>query len=260
MVKYLRELYRHRDLLILWTIRDVKVRYKQSILGAAWAVIQPISIMVVFTLIFSLIARLPSDGQPYPIFSYSALLPWTLLSTSLTVAIPSLVNNMSLVTKTYFPREILPIAAVAASFVDFLISAVVFAAMMIFYHVTIAPSLVVVPLLLVAQLVLILGVAFWASALNVFYRDIRFVLPLVTQIWMYVTPVIYPISMVPERFRGLYMLNPMAGIIDGYRRALLLGQYPEWGYLGLATAVSVAILLFGYRYFKQAEAQFADLI
>lgn len=260
MRAHLRELYAHRDLLLLWTLRDLKIRYKQSFLGVAWAVIQPLSIMVIFTLIFSYITHIPSDGTPYPLFSYAALLPWTLLSTSLTVAIPSLVNNMNLVTKTSFPREVLPIAGVAASLVDFGIAAIVFVGMYVVYGVHVAPSLVVVPLILIVQIILVLGIALWASALNVFYRDIRFVVPLATQLWMYATPVIYPISLVPARFRELYMLNPMASIIDGYRRALLDGGYPDWGSLALAAAISLVIFVFGYRYFKSAELQFADRI
>lgn len=260
LMTYLRELYQHRDLLVLWTLRDVKVRYKQSFLGVAWALLQPVAIMVVFTLIFSLITHVPSDGFPYPIFSYSALLPWTFLSTSLTVAIPSLVNNTNLVTKTYFPREVLPIAGVAASLVDFGIASVVFVGMMIIYRVGVAPSIVLVPLILVVQVALVLGVALWASALNVFYRDIRFILPLGIQVWMYLTPVIYPVSVVPERFRFLYMLNPMASIVDGYRQAVLYGRAPNLGYFGLASIVSMLVLVFGYRYFKSAELQFADRI
>ncbi len=216
--------------------------------------------MVIFTLIFSFIARIPSDGLPYPIFSYSALLPWTLLSTSLTMAVPSLVNNMNLVTKVYFPREILPIAAVAASFVDFLVAGMIFVGLMAYYGFSIGISAVFIPLILAAQVLLIVGVTLWASALNVFYRDIRFVIPLAVQLWMYLTPIIYPVSIVPEQYRPFYMLNPMASIVDGYRRVLLLGQYPDAVYLAFATMLAIAILAFGYRYFKQAELKFADLI
>jgi len=246
--------------LVLWTQRDIKVRYKQSLLGIAWAILQPFSIMVIFTAVFSLIVRMPSDGVPYPLFSYSALLPWTMLSTSLTMGVPSLVNNVNLVNKVYFPREVLPIAAVAASLVDLLVASAVFAGLMLYYGVVPNPSAVVVPLVLAVQVALILGVVLWASALNVFYRDIRFIVPLATQLWMYVTPVIYPVSLVPERFRTLYMLNPMASIIDSYRRVLLLGQYPEPGYLLVAATIAAVFLVLGYRYFKRAELQFADLI
>jgi lipopolysaccharide transport system permease protein len=256
----LRELYRHRDLLVLWTLRDVKVRYKQSLLGVAWAILQPLSIMLIFTLIFSMIARMPSDGLPYPLFSYVALLPWTMLATALTTAVPSLTTNMNLVSKVYFPREILPIAAVLASVVDFLVASVIFVVLMLLYGVSVGPAIVALPLLVLVQLALMLGLTMWASALNVFYRDIRFVVPLATQLWMYVTPVIYPVSLVPERFRPLYMLNPMATVVEGYRRALLLDQPPDLGSLGLAAVVSLVALWSGYRYFKRAELQFADVI
>ncbi|HEX5418136.1 MAG TPA: ABC transporter permease, partial [Chloroflexota bacterium] len=260
MVSDLRTLYQYRDLLVLWAMRDIRVRYKQSFLGVAWAIIQPLSVMVIFTVIFSLIARLPSDGAPYPLFSYSALLPWTLLSTALTMAVPSLVNNLSLVTKTYFPREILPIAAVLASLLDFLIAAVVFVAMMLYYHTRVGPVVLLVPVILILQLFLVFGITLWAAALNVFYRDIRFVVPLATQLWMYLTPIIYPLSMVPERFRPLYLLNPMAGFVEAYRRTLVLSQYPDWPYLGLAGLVSVLTFVLGYGFFKRAETHFADLI
>jgi lipopolysaccharide transport system permease protein len=260
MVSHLRELYAHRDLLLLWTLRDVKVRYKQSLLGAAWAVIQPLTIMVVFTLVFSVFAKIPSDGVPYPLFSFSALVPWTLLSTAMTVAVPSLVNNMNLVTKTYFPREILPLAAVAAALVDFGIATVIFVAMLVVYRSPIGLAVVVVPLLLVVQLTLTLGITLWAAALNVFYRDLRFVVPLGLQLWMYATPIIYPLSLVPARYRALYLLNPMASIIDGYRAALLHNTFPSGPPLLAGTLVSVAIFVLGYRYFKHAEPQFADLI
>jgi len=260
MIQYLRELHHYRDLLLLWILRDIKVRYKQSILGVGWAVIQPLSSMVIFTVIFSSIAHVPSDGLPYPLFSYSALLPWTLLSTSLTVAVPSLVNNMNLITKSPFPREILPISAVLASLADFSVATIVFAGMMIYYHVTVNLSLVVAPLILIVQLALILGVTMWASALNVFYRDIRFVIPLATQLWMYMTPIIYPLSMVPEGFRGLYVLNPMAGIVDSYRCTILLAEYPNWLYLGISTGISLLVFISGYYSFKKSEPHFADLI
>ena len=260
LVDQLRELYRQRDLLVLWAMRDVKVRYKQSLLGVAWAILQPLSIMLIFTMIFSMIARMPSDGLPYPLFSYVALLPWTLLATAFTTAVPSLTANMNLVSKVYFPREILPIAAVAASVVDFLVASLIFIVMMVFYGVSVGPAIVWVPVILLVQLALMLGLTMWASALNVFYRDIRFVVPLVTQLWMYVTPVIYPLSLVPERFRTLYMLNPMASIVESYRRALLLDEPPDFLNLGISALIALCALCLGYRYFKHAEQRFADLI
>jgi len=241
-------------------VRDLKVRYKQSLLGVAWAIIQPLSTTILFAVIFSRFVKVPTDGIPYPVFYYSALLPWSFLSASISFGVPSLVNNMHLVTKIYFPREILPIASVVACFADFLIASVVFVGMMIFYHVPVGVSMLFVPLVIVVQVLLTLGVVLLASALMVFYRDIRFVIPLGLQLWLYVTPVIYPLSMVPERWRGLYMLNPMAGLIDSYRRIILTAQWPQPSYL--ATAASVSLVLFGvaYWYFKRAEAVFADII
>lgn len=260
MIANLRTLYRYRELLWMWTMRDVRVRYTQSVLGSAWAILQPLSLMIIFTLVFSFFVRVPTDGIPYPIFSYTAVLPWTFFATSITFGVPSLTNNMHLVTKIYFPREIFPIAAMGAAFLDFLIASMIFLGMMIFYRVPVSLSLMLVPLLLLLQIVLILGVVFFGSAINVFYRDVRFVVPLAMQLWMYATPIIYPLSLVPERFRPLYMLNPMAGIIDAYRTVILRQQMPRWDYLGLAAGISLLLLFFAYRYFKSAEREFADII
>ena len=260
MLSGVRELLSHRDLLVNWTVRNIKVRYKQSFLGAAWAVLQPLSSTLVFTLIFSQFLRVPTDGIPYPIFVYSALLPWTFFATAVSFGVTSLIGNMNLVTKVYFPREILPLAAILASLVDFLIASLIFVGMMIFYRVPLSPSFVTVPLILLIQLTLVTGIVLLTSALAVFYRDIRFVVPLGLQIWMYLTPVIYPLSLVPERFRSLYMLNPMAGVIDSYRRVILQGEWPHMTYLLPAAGVSVLLLMGAYSYFKRAEGVFADII
>lgn len=256
----LRKLIAYHELLFNWTMRQIRVRYRQSLLGIAWAILQPLSMMLILTVIFSLFAKIPSEGIPYPIFSYSALLPWTLFATSISFGVPSVVANMDLVTKVYFPREILPISAVAAAFVDFLVASVVFAGMMIYYDTPMTWHLVLVPVLLVLQIALTLGVVLTASALNVFYRDIRFVVPLVTQIWMYATPIIYAVSSVPEKLQPFYMLNPMAPIIDGYRKLILSGEMPDVGYLGMAALVSLVLCFGGYWYFKRVEMEFADLI
>jgi lipopolysaccharide transport system permease protein len=256
----IRELASHRDLLLNWTIRDIKVRYKQSFLGAAWAVLQPLSATLIFTVIFSMFVPIPTDGIPYPIFYYSALLPWTFFATAVSFGVNSLVNNMHLVTKVYFPREILPFSAVLASFVDFLIASLIFIAMLIYYRYPVSPSFIwIIPLLLV-QIMLTTGIVLLSSALTVFYRDIRFVVPLGLQLWMYLTPVIYPLSTVPERFLPVYMLNPMASLIDSYRRVILLGEPPQLPYLLLATLVSSLLLIGAYLYFKRSEAVFADII
>jgi len=260
MLSHTKELYDHRDLLRMWTLREIKIRYKQSVLGAAWAILQPLVLMLMFTAVFSVIARVPSDGIPYPVFSYTALLPWTFFSTSISFAVPSLVGNMKLVTNIYFPREVLPLASVIAAFVDFSVASTVFLLLMVFYRVPLHLTLLWVPLLVATQIALILGVVLFASTLIVWYRDIRFVVPLAVQLWMYASPIIYPVSLVPERWRALYMLNPMAGLIESYRRTILHGQPPQALYLGWAALVAVALLLLGYRYFKRSEARFADEI
>lgn len=253
-------LAQYRDLLWLWTLREVRVRYKQSLLGVAWAILQPLALTLAFTFIFSLVVRVDTGGIPYPVFAYAALVPWTFFSTSLSFGIPSLVNNLNLVTKIYFPREVLPLASIGAASVDFLAASVVFLGMLLIYGAWPGlPALWVFPLLAV-QIILTIGVALWGSATIVFFRDIRFVVPLVTQVWMYATPIIYPVELVPERLRPLYFLNPMAGIIDGYRRALLLSEAPRMPAFLLGTVVSVLLLLLGYLFFKRVEPLFADLI
>ncbi len=261
MVSDIRELVRYRELLWRWVMRNIKVRYKQSLLGAAWAVLQPLSITILFTVVFSYFLQIDTDGVPYPIFYYSALLPWTFFASSISFGVQSLVSNLNLVTKIYFPKEILPISTVLASFVDFLVAATIYVAMMIFYRVPIGPSLVLLPVLLVIQMLLTIGVVLLASALNVFYRDIRFVVPLGIQLWMYLTPIIYPASRVPERFRNLYMMvNPMAGLIDSYRRIVLTAEWPQYPYLFSSAAISLALFVVAYWYFKRAEPVFADII
>jgi lipopolysaccharide transport system permease protein len=256
----LRELWQYRELAVSWALRDIRVRYKQSVLGAAWAILQPLLMMLIFTAVFGLLVKVPSEGFPYPIFSYTALLPWTFFATSVSFGVPSVVTNMNLVTKIYFPREIFPIAAIGAGFVDLLIASIVFAVMIIVYRVPVGLPCLIVPLLLAVQIVLTLGVVLLAAALNVRYRDVRFVVPVAVQLLMYASPVVYPASLVPERWRVLYMLNPMAGLIDGYRTAVLKGQWPEAGPLTLAAAVSMALFLLGYWVFKRMEVEFADII
>lgn len=257
---HLKVLYGYRELLWMWTLRDIKVRYKQSLLGAAWAILQPLSMMAIFSVIFTYLVRVPTEGIPYPIFSYTALLPWTFFAASVSFGVPSVVNNMNLVTKIYFPREILPIAAVAASFIDFLVASVVYLGMMVVFRLGLHITMLLVPLLLAVQIVLTLGVVLLAAAVNVRYRDVRFVVPLAVQLWMYATPIIYPVSLVPERWRTMYMLNPMAGLIEGYRAVILKGQWPNLTSLGLAALVSLCLFWLGYRVFKAMEVEFADII
>lgn len=260
LIGYLAELYRHRELLWMWSLREIKVRYKQSFLGAAWAVLQPLVLMVAFTAIFSMLARFPSDGVPYPVFSYAALVPWTFLATSITFAVPSLVNNLSLVTKIYFPREVLPVASVIAAFVDFLMAAAVLVGLMAFFDVPLHATAMWAPLILAVQIMLTLGVVLSLSALTVRYRDVRFVVPLGLQLWLYASPIIYPVSAVPERLRAWYMLNPMSGLIESYRAVLIHGRPPEFEYLAISATLSAALMVLGYLYFKRAEDVFADII
>jgi lipopolysaccharide transport system permease protein len=260
MLSDIRELVGYRELLWSWVVRDIKVRYKQSLLGIAWAILQPLSATLIFSLVFSRFVRVSTEGVPHPIFYYSAMLPWTFLTSSISFGTSCLISNMNLVTKIYFPREILPISAVLASFVDFLIAAVIFVGMMVYYRMPVGVSWLWLPVLLLTQILLTLGTVFLASALNVFYRDLRFIVPLGMQLWMYLTPIIYPLSTVPEGLRGLYMLNPMAGLIDSYRRIVLNNEWPNATYLLTAVVVSLVVFLMGYIYFKRAEVVFADVI
>lgn len=259
-MKNLASLYRYRDLLWLWTRREVQVRYKQSLLGVAWAVLQPLLLTLVFTLVFSHLMQVNTDDIPYPVFSYVAMAPWTFFASSLSFGIASLVNNMNLVTKIYFPREILPLASIGSAFVDFLISLVILVGLLLFYRIPLTwMSLWVIPLILL-QVLLTTALVLLGSASLVFFRDVRFVIPLLTQLWMYATPVIYPASLVPERWHKLYFLNPMAGIIDGYRRVLLAGQPPQSTAFLSAILITFVLLIIGYWFFKRSEPVFADLI
>lgn len=260
MSAYLTELLEARELLITWTMRDFKVRYSQSILGAAWAVLQPLSLMVIFSVIFSVFVKIPTDGIPYPVFAYTAVLPWTFFANSVNFAIPSLVNNMNLVSKIYFPRETLPLSAIIVSFIDFLIGISILVLLIVIYRVPIGPTVLLAPLVLLIQMILTFGISLVGSAVNVFYRDVRFVIPLALQIWMYLSPIFYSVNVVPERLRPVYLLNPMATLIDSYRRVVLFNESPDWAYLGLAAVIACSLTLLAYRYFKRAETKFADLI
>lgn len=260
MSNYLTELFGARELLFTWARRDFKVRYSQSILGAAWAIMQPFALMLIFSVVFSIFIKVPTKGVPYPVFAYTALLPWTFFANSLNFSIPSLVTNMNLVSKIYFPREILPLSSIFVCLVDFVIASSIYILMLVFYHIPIGLTIIFVPFVLTAQMILTFGVSLLASAINVFYRDVRFVIPLALQIWMYLSPIIYPVDLVSPRFQPFYFLNPMAVFIDTYRRTILFNQMPNLPYLGYATIFSILLLLIAYRYFKHAEQQFADLI
>jgi len=238
----------------------LKVRYKQTLLGASWAILQPFLTMVVFSIFFGNLAKVPSDGVPYPIFSFTALIPWTLFSKALQDASRSLVANSHMITKVYFPRMILPLSSVMAGVVDFLIAFVVLLGMMFFFNIFPTVNVLVLPLFLLLALVTSVGVGLWLSALNVLFRDINYVLPFLTQFWMYLTPVAYPSSMVPSEWQVIYALNPMTGVVEGFRWALLgTGQPP--GIMTLVSSVAAVILLIsGMFYFRRMERLFADMV
>jgi lipopolysaccharide transport system permease protein len=255
----LRNLFAHRDLFYFLVLRDIKVRYKQTALGVAWAVLQPLLTMVVFTAIFGRLAGVPSDGEPYPIFVFAGLLPWNFFNQAVTNSSNSLVGNATLITKVYFPRLVIPAAAVGAGLVDFAIAAVILFAMALYYGVSLGFALVMmVPLALMITL-FATGVGMWMSALNVKYRDIRYALPFVLQIWMYVTPIIYPVTFIPTRWRWLIALNPLSGIIEGFRSAIF-GRAFNWNAITVSAVVTLAILICAAYAFRQMEREFADII
>lgn len=260
MLANAKNLWRHRELFWVWTAREVRVRYKQSLLGVGWAILQPLAFTLMFTLVFSYVIQVPTDDIPYPIFSYTAMLPWTMFAASISFGVSSLVGNMNLVTKIYFPREVLPLAAIAAAFVDFLVASLIYVAMLVWYRMPIYPTALLLPLLVAVQLALTLGVVLLGSAALVFYRDVRFLVPLGLQLWLYASPVIYPVTLVPAQWLWLYRLNPMVGILEGYRAILLHGQWPSADLLLPAVLISLALLLAGYAWFKRVEPSFADLI
>ena len=253
------ELWAYRELLYFLVWRDIKVRYKQTALGAAWAVIQPFFTMVVFSVFFGRLAKLPSDGLPYPVFTYCALVPWTYFATALTMSSNSLVDHARLITKVYFPRLLVPAASVLAGLVDLAIAAVVLVAMLLYYGIAPTPAVVLLPVFVLLAAATALAVGLWLSALNVQYRDVRYTISFLVQFWLFVTPVAYSSSLVPERWRALYGLNPMTGVVEGFRWALL-GKAEPPGAMLLASAGSVAVLLLGgLYYFRRMERRFADV-
>lgn len=254
------QLIHYRELLVTWTMREIRARYRQSVLGFGWALIQPVFQMIIISIIFGNFLRVPSDGMPYPIFAYVAILPWTLFSSSIAMAVPSLRTNMELITKIYFPREIIPLSAIFARLVDFSIATLVFVGLMVWYRIPVHLTLLFVPILLVIQIALAIGVSLLGAAISVFLRDVSFAIPLGMQIWMYATPVIYPLNMVPERWRPLYLLNPMAGIINAYRQVVLHGEWPDLGCLGLSALASLLLCAVAYVYFKRLEMAMSDII
>lgn len=256
----LRDLWPYRELAGFLVWRDVKIRYKQTIFGGAWAVLQPFMLMVVFSLFLGHLAKLPSQGVPYPVFVYAALVPWTMFASALQNASDSLVSNSALVSKVYFPRLILPLAAALATLVDFLIAFVIVLVLMAFYGIAPTPSVLAVPLLTLLALVAASGVGIWLSALSVKYRDFKHTVPFTVQFWLFATPVAYSGSLVPERFQSVYGLNPMASVAEGFRWALLGTSAPSPGMLALSALTASIVLASGLLYFQRVERSFADFI
>jgi len=255
----LRELWAYRELLIVLTMRDIKVRYKQTVLGVAWAILQPFTTMVVFTIFFGHLAKMPSDGYPYPVFVYSALLPWTFFANAITNSSNSLVGSAHLISKVYFPRLIIPLSSVGAGLVDFVTASSILLAMMLFYGVGWSLNLLMAPVLLAEVMFIAVGVGTCLSALTVTYRDFRYVVPFMIQVWMFVTPIIYPSSLIPTQWRWLVFLNPMSGLIENFR-AVFLGRAFDYIGLGISTGVAISLFIVGIAYFEQVERRFADVI
>lgn len=256
----LKELWAYRELLYFLVWRDVKVRYKQTALGAAWAILQPVFTMVVFSLFFGRLGKIPSDGIPYPLFSFAALVPWTYFSHGLSQASNSLVGSANLIKKVYFPRLSIPIASVASGLVDFALAFLVLLGMMLYYGILPGVKVIVLPLLLLLTLVTSLGVSLWLSALNVHFRDVRHLIPFLTQLWLFATPIAYPSSLLSEPWRTLYSINPMVGVVEGFRWALLGTNTAPGPMIIVSSLAAVAILVSGVFYFRRLEKTFADVV
>jgi lipopolysaccharide transport system permease protein len=260
IVATLGEVWEFRELLFFLVWRDVKVLYKQTAIGAAWAVIQPVLTMLIFTLIFGRFAKIPSDGVPYPVFTYAALLPWMYFAKSLSQSTLSLVINSNLITKVYFPRLMLPMAAMLSGVVDFALSFAVLVGLMLWYGILPNVSVILLPGFVVLMMLTALAVSLWLSAINVRYRDVGQAMPFLIQIWMFASPVAYPTSLVPETWRWLYSVNPMAGVIEGFRWALLGKEAPELLPIVISFLVVSGLLLTGLFFFKRMEDTFADVV
>ncbi len=248
------------ELLMNLTRREVKGRYSQSLFGAGWAIAQPLATMAVFTLVFARLAQMPSDGAPYPLFAFSALVPWFFFSNSVTSGTMSLVTYRNIVTKTYFPREIVPLAQVGSRLVDLAAASGLFVLLMVYYRIGVGPWGALVPLFFLLLVLFTLGVTFATSALNVFYRDVSPVVQIGLQLWLYLTPVAYPLSAVPERYRTFFLLNPLTGVVEGLRAVLIFGREPDWQVVGISASIVVTIFIGAIVLFKKTDKYFADVI
>ena len=242
------------------TRREVKGRFSQSLFGAGWAIAQPLATMAVFTLVFARLGRMPSDGAPYPLFAYAALVPWFFFSNSVNSGTMSLITYRNIVTKTYFPREIVPLAQVCSRLVDLAAAASLYAVLMMYYRVGLGPWSALLPLFFLLLVLFTLGVTFLTSASNVFYRDVNPVVQISLQLWLYVTPVAYPLSAVPEGYRWAFLLNPLTGVVEGLRAVLVFGREPDWNVVGISTALIVSIFIVAVLLFKRTDKYFADVI
>jgi lipopolysaccharide transport system permease protein len=254
------DLWTYRELVVFMIWRDIKVRYKQTLLGAAWAILQPLLTMLVFNFVFGTVAKVPTDGVPYPIFSYAALLPWGMFTAALNTASRSLTANQNMVTKIYFPRLVLPLASVLGGVVDFAIAFVILVGLLIYYHIVPTAAVWTLPLFLLLTLITALGTALWLSAINVKYRDVNYVLPFLTQFWLFLTPVAYSAKIISQKWQLVYSLNPMAGVVNGFRWALLGTDTGPGLTMGVSTAIAIAVLISGLFYFRSMERTFADTI
>jgi lipopolysaccharide transport system permease protein len=254
------DLWRYRELILFLAWRDISVRYKQTVLGAAWAILQPFFTMVVFSVFFGNLGKIPSDGIPYPIFSFCALLPWQLFSYSLLESGNSLVANQNLITKIYFPRVVIPLAATLGGLLDFVIGSVFLLGMMVFYQITPTTAIWTLPLFIILALITAIGAGLWLSALNVEYRDVRYTLPFLAQLWLFLTPIAYPSSLVPAQWRLIYGINPMVGVVEGFRWALLGVGNPPGAMLALSSLAALILLVSGLFYFRRMERSFADRV
>jgi len=255
----LKEVWTYRELLYFFAWRDIKLRYRQTLIGAGWAVVQPLSTMLLFSGVFGAVVKIPTNGIPYPVFYLSALLLWTYFANALTLSSNSLISNAGLITKIYFPRVILPASSTLVSLIDMALGAAFLMAVMSFYGFFPTWKLILWPLLLIPLILFTLGMGLWLSALNVKYRDVKFAIPFILQLWLFATPIIYPSSMFPVKFRFLLFMNPLAGIIEGFRATCSQGSV-DWLPVGISTSVILPMLLFSWLYFKRTEAEFSDII
>ncbi len=256
----LRSLWEYRDLLYFLAWRDIKIRYKQTVIGAAWAIVQPFMTMVVFSIFFGRFVGVPSDGIPYPIFSYTALVPWIFFANSLTQSSNSLIGNAHLISKVYFPRLVIPLSSVLSGVIDFLIAFAVLVGMMLYYGIIPTATIIWLPLMLLLAWVTSMGIGLWLSALNVKYRDVRHIVPFLTQLWLFATPVAYPSSLISEPWKTVYGLNPMVGVVEGFRWVLLGAPRPSAPMILISSLIALTLLVTGAFYFRRVEQTFADIV